>query len=173
MFVGFLMAFSITDNAWRKFQTNPTFTSVRLNQNSALIAYPTVTVCPQPVDDKDRIFKLIEKSGIRENKRQEIRELLETLPNLSYGDKDLRSVLLTESAIAEIKKLPVDDLRALVFDLALSCAEIFNSCRFKNKSIECCDKFKPIYTEKGFCYSFNSRVYGTPLEEYKLKGFRI
>lgn len=165
MFVGFLLAFSITDNAWKKFQTNPTFTSFHLNQNQAQIVYPMVSVCPVSANDDQKISELIEKSGVKRS--EEISEFLKAVPNFSYGAIGLRSVLLSESAVDETKNLPGDNLRALAFHLALSCADVFHSCRFKNKSVECCDEFLSVYSENGFCYSFNARSYGTPRDEYE------
>ena len=166
MFVGFLLAFLITDNAWKKFQTNPTFTSLRLNTNQAQISYPTVSVCPVPAGDMRKISELIVKAGVKKREIQEISELLETIPNFSYGAKGLRSVLLTEQGADEAKKLNFDNLRAHAFHLALSCADVFHSCSFKNKSVECCNDFLPVFSENGFCYSFNARFYGTPQDEY-------
>lgn len=39
------------------------------------------------------------------------------------------------------------------------CEEIFESCEFKSYNTNCCDYFLPVFTEKGFCYTFNSRHY--------------
>lgn len=165
MLVGFLLAFSITDRAWQKFQNNPTFTSLLLTQNEIKITYPSVTVCPRSAEDVNKIFELIKKSGIKKNESQEIAELLKAIPNFSYGSRGLKSVVLTESATSAIDQLSISDLRTLAFHLAMPCKNVFASCHFKNKSLNCCDEFKPIYSEHGFCYSFNSRFYGTSRDE--------
>lgn len=56
-------------------------------------------------------------------------------------------------------------LRELVFKVHVNCEDIFESCSFKNEKEKCCSIFKPIYTEQGFCYAFNSRYYGTGFSE--------
>lgn len=125
-----------------------------------------VSVCPIKAEDNQKVSELIEKAEITKSDMQEIKELLEAIPNFSYGPKGLRSVLLSDTSLIEAKKLTFTDLRTLALHLALSCADIFHSCRFKNKSVECCDEFLPVYSENGFCYSFNARTYGTARDEY-------
>lgn len=39
------------------------------------------------------------------------------------------------------------------------CEDIFTECSFKSYNISCCDHFFPVFTEIGFCYAFNSRLY--------------
>lgn len=166
MLIGFLLAFSITDKAWQKFQNNPTFTSLVLNQDEMRITYPSISVCPVSAANDIKVFELIKKSGITENETQEIAELLKAIPNFSYGPKGLKSVVLSDLAANAIERLSINDLRSLAFHLALSCDKVFASCQFKNKSLNCCEEFKPVYSEHGFCYSFNSRYYGTSRDEY-------
>lgn len=165
MLMGFLLAFSATDKAWQKFQTNPTFTSLILNDDETKMVYPSVSVCSHSSEDINKISALIKQSGINKTETQEITELLKAIPNFSYGNRGLKSVVLSDSASAAIDKLSVRDLRRLAFKLALSCEDVFSSCRFKNKSMNCCEEFRPIYSERGFCYSFNSKYFGTLSDE--------
>ena len=51
------------------------------------------------------------------------------------------------------------DLKQVAFELMNRCEEIFDSCEFKSYEIDCCSHFFPVFTETGFCYTFNSRHY--------------
>lgn len=165
MLIGFLLAYSITDRAWKKFQTHPTFTSMLLDQSDKQIAYPTVSVCPKSVVDFERVSEIIGSSGIKTNDTQEIEDLLRAIPIFTYGAKGLKSVVLSETVRPEVDQLLNNDIRALAFKLVKTCSDFLKSCRFKKKLINCCDAFQPVYTEHGFCYAFNSRIYSTPHDE--------
>lgn len=165
MLTGFLMAFLVTGRAWHKFQTNPTITSLILNDNSNALPFPTITVCPNHAASATKVDDLMKKLGIKNNDTHEVGDLLKAIPNLSYGQKGLKSVILSDEISAEVNELFGDDLRSLAFQVSIACPEVFKTCRFKGKSINCCASFLPIYTEHGFCYAFNSKIFATPLEE--------
>jgi Amiloride-sensitive sodium channel len=166
MLVGVLLALSITIKAWQRFRLNPTFTSLILHQNQMKMVYPTVSVCPDSSEDENEISRLIEKLGITSNETEELREFFKAIPNFNYGVKGLRSVVLSDGAKKIVDQLTSIDVRALAFKLAKSCDNVFSQqCKFKNDIISCCDAFLPIYTEHGFCYAFNSKVYGTEKKE--------
>lgn len=166
MLVGFLLAFSVTDRAWQKFQTNPMFTSLVWNQHRMKITFPTVSVCPESAVDSEKVLMMMNNSGIG-NETKELEEFLSAIPNFSYGYKDLRSIVMSESFENDFYRLSVEDPRALAFKLAKSCDKLFKSCSFKSEVVDCCKVFLPIFSEKGFCYSFNSRVYADVNAEYE------
>lgn len=165
MLTGFLMAFLVTDRAWTKFQTNPTITSLVLNDNSNALPFATISVCPDQAASVTKVDDLMKKLKIKENDTREVGELLRAIPNLSYGQKGLKSVILSDEISAEVNDLFGDDLRSLAFQLSIACSDVFSTCRFKGKLINCCASFLPIYTEHGFCFAFNSKIFATPLEE--------
>ncbi|XP_057661229.1 pickpocket protein 28-like [Diorhabda carinulata] len=39
------------------------------------------------------------------------------------------------------------------------CEDIFDTCHWKSTTYNCCDIFYPVFTENGFCYTFNSKHY--------------
>ena len=57
------------------------------------------------------------------------------------------------------------NLRHLAYKVGIKCEDLLEICKYKDEEISCCDYFNPIYSEHGFCYSFNARYYGTPEEE--------
>lgn len=165
MLVGFLLAFSVTDKAWQKFQTNPTFTSLILNQHDIRIAYPTITVCPGEAEDPQKVEEFIKKLGVSGNDSEEIAELLKAIPNFSYGSHGLKSLVTSDVVRRNEEKLFTTDPRVLAFKLAKSCDAILGLCYFKGQTIECCSAFLPVYSEHGFCYAFNTKTYGSKQEE--------
>lgn len=166
MSIGFLLAFSITDKAWQKFQENPTFTSLTLNNEEMRIVYPTVSVCSDPVYDLQKVENFVKTLSVPSDIALEIIEFLKEIPKFSFGKHGLKSLVLSDKAFDNIDHLNNNyDVRTLAFQLALSCNKIFSSCHFKNQSIDCCNVFKPIYSEHGICYSFNSKLHGTPINE--------
>lgn len=61
-------------------------------------------------------------------------------------------------------------LRSLAFSVMVTCNETISKCKYKDEDIECCDYFKPIFTESGYCFAFNSKFRDTtdseePIEE--------
>jgi acid-sensing ion channel, other len=56
-------------------------------------------------------------------------------------------------------------LREVVFNLALSCEEVVYGCSFRGFKFPCCNHFQPVYSEQGFCYSFNARYIGAAINE--------
>lgn len=37
------------------------------------------------------------------------------------------------------------------------CNDTFDTCKYRDEEIKCCEHFYPIYSEHGFCYAFNPR----------------
>lgn len=35
------------------------------------------------------------------------------------------------------------------------CNETFDTCKYRDEAITCCDHFHPVYSEHGFCFAFN------------------
>nr|CAD7410163.1 unnamed protein product [Timema cristinae] len=46
---------------------------------------------------------------------------------------------------------------SVLSQVVYQCEGLIVDCSFKGERIACCDWFKPINTEVGLCYSFNSR----------------
>jgi hypothetical protein len=165
MLIGFLLAFMVTDKAWEKFQNNPTFTTLILNPRGMKIAYPTTTVCPHNSEDPRKVVEFMNEFEVAVNHSKEINELLSAIPNFSYGRQGLKSLISSTPVKHIVNEITDFDLRALAFELAISCSKLIKTCLFRKKPINCCDNFLPVFSEHGFCYAFNSRVYSTPHDE--------
>lgn len=163
MGVGSLLAFSVIDKAWQRFQGNPMITNLVINDIDKEVVYPTVTVCPENSADMGRIDNFLINFGLYNKSSQELNQFLAAIPNFSYDPDELKYVILLPESRSKIQDLEEMNLRNLAFEFALSCADIFKprTCSFRSKSFDCCKYFLPLYTELGFCYSFNSKIYSS------------
>lgn len=56
-----------------------------------------------------------------------------------------------------------ENLRRLIFLVAMKCKTLFDEdgdeklCKYRGMRIKCCDVFKPLFSDHGFCFSFNPR----------------
>lgn len=163
MGIGSLLAFSVLDKAWQRFQGNPMITNLIINSNEKQFAYPTVTICPENAADMERIDQFLINYGLYNKSSKELNEFFAAIPNFSYDPEDLKYVILLPESRRKVKEMIDLDIRSLAFEFALSCSNVFKprSCSFRGKAFDCCEIFLPIYTEKGFCYTFNSRTYNS------------
>jgi acid-sensing ion channel, other len=127
--------------------------------------FPTVTVCPLEPFDEDKVNETAYRNmADYDDNYYEYIPILEMLPKLSY-----ESMAMAYQEVSKIKgKLDNEKkttLRQLVFKVVMSCENLFYDCKFRGENIPCCEYFKPIYTERGFCYGFNSRYIGAVNEE--------
>jgi acid-sensing ion channel, other len=122
--------------------------------------FPTVTVCPIDPFDGDKVNETAYRiMADNEDNFEEFFPLLEMLTKLSY-DKMEMAYHEVSSAKAKLDNEKKTTLRQLVFKVAMSCESLFYDCKFRGESIPCCEYFKPLYSERGFCYGFNSRYIG-------------
>lgn len=85
--------------------------------------------------------------------------MLEMIPRLSY-ELMVNASEIFQSAATKLNKELKLPLRHLAFKVAMKCEDLFHACKFRGDSISCCEVFKPIYSERGFCFSFNARYIG-------------
>lgn len=122
--------------------------------------FPTITVCPLDPFDEDKVNETAYRTmAENEDNFYEFIPLLEMLPRLSYENMDMAYQEVSNSK-AKLDNEKKTTLRQLVFKVALSCESLFYECKFRGESISCCEYFKPLYSERGFCYGFNSRYIG-------------
>lgn len=98
-----------------------------------------------------------------EDSADRVEQLLRTLAMLTFGRfGQLADTTLSATEQRTYLKKP---LRAYAFATSLECAQLFDLCRYKDEDVPCCELFHPVYTEHGFCYSFNGRFTDTPTTE--------
>lgn len=153
MLIGFTMSLSIIEKAWERFQLNPTFTSIIINDEDTRLTYPTVDVCPYMAIDMVKIINLLGREP-NVSKSAGITDIIKNFYHLSAND--MKSIS---------RAMNTNDLRVLAFNLAAKCTDLFANCKFKGKPIDCCTKFLPVLSEHGICFSFNARVFGSSLSE--------
>ncbi|XP_050099386.1 sodium channel protein Nach-like [Anopheles aquasalis] len=154
---GFIAAVVIIFSLWEKFQTNPTITGLDTDFHNQQVIFPTVLLCPTAPFDDEAVHRVAyQVLGGYEDGSDAYEPFLRLLTQLSYDS--LREVAATLSDLpAASGTLRTANLRDLVFQVAVRCNDTFAVCRYKDENIDCCDMFKPIYTEHGFCFGFNAR----------------
>lgn len=132
------------------------------------VLFPTVTICPLNAYNSEAVNETAATSVLDDIKSEsdsfeEFIPVLKSLPRMSYDTFGLlQEAVLNMSDELDIKKY---NLRQLAFKVAIKCEDLLEICKYKDEEISCCDYFYPLYSEHGFCYSFNTRYYGTPDEE--------
>lgn len=131
------------------------------------LIFPSVTVCPLDPNNMAAVNATAYQTlSNYEPNYDEYFPLLESLPQLSYEtiDEAYKVFKDTTANLDNTRKLT---LRQFAFKLAKTCEELFVACKFRGDIMACCPSFKPVYSERGFCYSFNARYYGMEDDEYQ------
>lgn len=93
----------------------------------------------------------------------QIMGLLKTLTQMSY--ENMPKIHDAIQNVSDTSKLDTADLREIIYEIGTKCNDLFSMCYFKGEEVACCDYFKPLISEQGFCYAFNPRYYSTGQEE--------
>lgn len=128
-----------------------------------VLYFPTVTVCPLEPFNIDAINETaIEKVGNHESSAYEPSVmLLKNLTRLSYENlKDFIISKYTSVIKPSETNWNKQSLRKWAFSVVIDVDDVFTQCKFREEFKNCTEIFHPIYSERGFCFSFNSRYYG-------------
>ncbi|KAF6216174.1 hypothetical protein GE061_000514 [Apolygus lucorum] len=153
--IGAIVTLIIIVSLWEKFQTNPTITGLDTDFHSWDVPFPGVTICPSSPALTTRIETYITKKwgqGIPESKIEYYSKFINLIANFSYVN--LKEIVQYKTD----KNLPQKDFRQLLYEVAVRCEDFLSDCVFKMERDggKCCVFFSPTFTEKGYCYSFNS-----------------
>ncbi|PSN38910.1 hypothetical protein C0J52_16366, partial [Blattella germanica] len=166
--VGGVVTLIIIVSLWEKFQTNPTITGLDTDFHNWDVPFPTVSLCPvQPVDPK-AVDAYIEKNfpSVDEEKKKSYAEFLTQVGSISY--ENINKFL----ELKPLDGIDTSNFRKIVEEVVVKCKNFIGYCNYKGKKIDCCQRIKPLLTEVGYCFSFNSK-FAAPLtgEEDKKKDF--
>ncbi|CRK90740.1 CLUMA_CG004432, isoform A [Clunio marinus] len=164
--IGAVAAFVIIGSLWEKFQTNPTITGLDTDFHNQQVIFPTVTICPMASHDSEAVNETASEIIDADDETfGEFIPVLEALPRLTFDTfaKTYEAVFNMSDEV-DLTKI---SLRQLAFKVPVKCEDLLEICKYKDEEISCCEYFLPIYSEHGFCYSFNTRYYGTSMEEAK------
>ncbi|CAG9801908.1 unnamed protein product [Chironomus riparius] len=156
---------NLKEKAIQRFNINPTFTSIALNENDIKVSYPTVDVCPVYAIDAAKISDIIKNLNTTASDKEN--DIIKLIPNFMAQTSDKIQYFDTKMLKIIGENLKSDDLRIMTFKLAIGCGDLIKNCEFKGHPIDCCVNFLPRMSEHGFCYSFNSRSYGGELNDFK------
>lgn len=130
-----------------------------------VLRFPTVTVCPIEPFNVDAVNETaFEKVSEHEHAAFASNfGLLQNITRLSYENLKefveyvLKNILIIKPGATNWQK---HSLRKWAFMVAINVDEVFTQCKFREEIKNCSEIFRPIYSERGFCFSFNSRYYG-------------
>lgn len=191
--VGAVAVFVIIGSLWEKFQTNPTITGnyyrlcaetlicchfstltgLDTDIHNDVLEFPTVTVCPIDPTDEEKINATA--NDFFETDVDKSYDYVDLLPfyrifaglsydNLLAADLEYQKALKIDPNIKQ--SLREVSLREMAFKLALRCDDFFTDCTYRGSPIPCCEYFENLYSERGFCFSFNPRYIATPNKEW-------
>jgi acid-sensing ion channel, other len=137
-----------------------------------VLEFPTVTVCPIDPTDEDKINETaIDFFGMDANNNYDYVELFpffRIFAGLSYDNLGDADSIYTEALKIDShidKKFQKVTFREMAFNLALGCDSFLSQCTYRGVPIQCCENFENLYSEHGFCFSFNPRYIGLPDKE--------
>lgn len=127
--------------------------------------FPTVTVCPlEPYNETTvNTIALTRLANHEKDLYEQNMILLQNITRVSYDNlKEFTEFNIKNfnSLKTSMKYWDRDSLRKWVFRVAIEPDDVFNFCKFRGEEKNCEEIFLPIYSERGFCYSFNPRYYG-------------
>ncbi|XP_034244838.1 sodium channel protein Nach-like [Thrips palmi] len=151
---GMMAALVIIDSLWDKFQTSPTITGLDSDYHNWDVPFPALTMCQKDPANESLIAEYVNQKwpDAEDDKKEYYSQFLAALANVSY--EGLPSLL----PFVQDAELPQTGLREMAFAVFSQC-HVFTQCAYKQSleddAKDCCSFLHPIFTENGFCYSFN------------------
>ncbi|XP_066994081.2 sodium channel protein Nach-like [Anabrus simplex] len=147
--IGGVATLIIIVSLWEKFQTNPTITGLDTDFHNWDVPFPCITLCLSNPADQEAIDEYVKQS---ENDNEDVKTFLTLVTNISVWNlAEFKPLMSKPEAMINTRSLP-----ELQSQFARNCS-IFENCEYKAVKTNCCKLFKPLSTEMGFCYAFNSR----------------
>ncbi|CAK1541314.1 unnamed protein product [Leptosia nina] len=112
--------------------------------------FPAVTVCEQ--SDTNRIKSYLKKS-----------DLPLSLSNFFKEVSFWNMKCCRTCTWCELNKTCVENFVEDVMKIRLNCSELLSDCWLGGKHFRCCERFKPMDTEYGVCFVFNSALHESPV----------
>jgi acid-sensing ion channel, other len=139
--------------------------------HNEILNFPTVTICPVNSEDQGKVNETVHKVFAEkidfDGNYSDLISFYAVLPNLTYDNIDIAYKLFLASKMDSNveKSFNKSTLREMVFKLAMKCEDLFSVCTYRGESVPCCNFFEQLYSEQGFCFSFNPRYIGLPDQE--------
>lgn len=103
--------------------------------------FPSITICQ--IGNNEKILQQLRSVGSDESQVNYVKNIV-----FFSGDCCV--------SMCENKTECSTDLTSLTSIYRSNCKDLFTSCTWDNKQINCCQHFKPIQTEYGLCFSMNN-----------------
>lgn len=109
--------------------------------------FPSVTVCEMA--NIDNILSNVQKEQLDKENEDKMAVFA---TDIAFFSGDCQSCLVTEENFPTSAK----DFVNMGSTFRSGCKELFISCKWDDKPLNCCEHFKPIHTEYGRCYTMNN-----------------
>uniref|UniRef100_A0A2S2QQS6 Sodium channel protein Nach n=1 Tax=Sipha flava TaxID=143950 RepID=A0A2S2QQS6_9HEMI len=153
--VGIVITSIIIISLWEKFQTSPTITGLDTDFHNWDVQFPAITICPLQSTSDEKVWEYVSSVydvANTDNERVEIfYKYINAIASFSYSNIE------QIKTFSDYDWLPKDNFKDLAYKVVYHCEDLMFDCTFKGEPYNCCSGFEPIFTEYGFCYSFNSR----------------
>ncbi|XP_028130109.2 sodium channel protein Nach-like [Diabrotica virgifera virgifera] len=153
--IGIVTTTVIIVNLWEKFQTNPTITGLDTDFHNWDVAFPAITICQHIPTSEEKIREFIE---VHQHKNEtDIADLdfYTKVAQLSINTWSQFTQSYSQQSFVDVET----DMKELVYNISNKCDDVFQTCYWKSTAYNCCDIFDFVFTEHGFCYTFNSKHY--------------
>ncbi|XP_019871698.2 sodium channel protein Nach [Aethina tumida] len=145
-------------SVWAKFQTNPTITGLDTDFHEIKTTFPSITICQQNPSSPESIYDFLSQKfpdNPNISNSSEVVNYLQELSKVSLNT--ITEFFQIDQNFEFIDK--EKNLRDFIFQLMIKCENVFEKCIWKTIIYSCCNVFFPVFTEIGFCYTFNSEHY--------------
>ncbi|XP_025197810.1 sodium channel protein Nach-like isoform X1 [Melanaphis sacchari] len=152
--VGIVVTSIIIISLWEKFQTSPTITGLDTDFHSWDVQFPAITVCPKRPTSDEKVWEYVTSvyDNNTDNERAEIFfKFVNEVASFSYENIQMFK------QFSKYNWLPKDKFKDLAYQVVYHCEDLLYDCTFKGEPYNCCLGFEPVFTEYGFCYSFNTK----------------
>ncbi|XP_030761660.1 acid-sensing ion channel 1-like [Sitophilus oryzae] len=156
--IGAVATVVVIFSLWEKFQTNPTITGLDTDFHNWEVPFPAVILCPTDPAKQEQIRRLLD---ITENSTTQDLQKADFIYDLTKLDFDSIPIFTKKYTEADTYIDKNEDIRNYIYKFMDDCTDVFDNCSFKDTPFGCCSapdkRFTPVFTETGFCHSFNSR----------------
>ncbi|KAL1465493.1 hypothetical protein WDU94_005060 [Cyamophila willieti] len=154
-----LFAYILNSRLWARYKAIPTVLAVQdTHVPLYLFPFPSVTICPANKVKKSAALEYFSRYiNISEDPQRE-KALVHVMSALSLMQKPsyYRMAPHINASMMVLPLLSEVNISDFMLHVLPKCEEVFGTCSWHGKNVNCCEIFSLQKTEEGYCFSFNS-----------------
>ncbi|GLH13359.1 Sodium channel protein Nach [Gryllus bimaculatus] len=140
---------------WTERQNNAISFAAETNYIDWNTEFPTVAVCE--TDNDDRIDWLRSQFENSDERNYDIDEVYKEITYFRGEGNFIKSTCFSPDGVFdENSGCPVNNFVEIAKTYRTPCSLMFGECSWNGEPFKCCDHFRPLPTEIGTCFAFNS-----------------